>query len=315
LRVDFVIESGIMRILIIRPGALGDTLMLAPALAEMKGRADIDLVARRPGLDILRPLVRTGMDYEGGAWYRLFMDDPLLVSNGSVHEPVDLAVAFLSDQSEKARENLKLLVPGSSVQVFPPFPRKGENVHTALYVAKCLESSGCAVNPEKAIQEAVQRPMIREEAFLVPGSKRRIVFHPGSGGASKNHPCEFWAALLRGFRHIVSKKAPLAVLLGPAEESCLSFYREQISGDETEIIFSPETEPLLRLLKSAPLYLGHDSGITHLAAMLGTPTVALFRTSNLEQWRPLGPRVEVIEEESSPDLVEKVCEKAREMVL
>ena len=309
---NFVIQSGSMRILIIRPGALGDTLMLAPALAEMKGREDIDLVARRPGLDILRPFVREGMDYERGGWYRLFMDDPPLTP-GLQH--TDLTVAFLSDQSERVRENLKALVPGSSIQVFPPFPQKEESVHAAFYLAKSLAASGCPVSPARAIEEAVKRPLLWEEPFPCPDSNRRIVFHPGSGGASKNHPREFWAALLRDFRGIVSDKAPLAVLLGPAEEPCLSFYREQLSGDETEIILSPEIEPLLRLLKNATLYLGHDSGITHLAAMLGTPTIALFRTSNLDQWKPLGPRVEVIEEESSPDLIEEICEKAREMVL
>jgi heptosyltransferase-3 len=320
-----------MRILIIRPGALGDTLMLAPALAQMKGRGDIALVARRPGLDILRPFVREGMDYERGGWYRLFVDDPSLIRNGMFNNmtkpspstgegqgeggAADLAVAFLSAQSEKVRDNLKVLMPGSSIHLFPPFPQKEENVHAAFYLAKCMESAGCAVNPGKAIAEATHRPLVEGEPFLVPGPERRIVFHPGSGGTAKNHPREFWAALLRDFRGIESNKAPLAVLLGPAEESCLPFYREQLSGDETEIIFSPEMEPLLRLLKSAPLYLGHDSGITHLAAMLGTPTIALFRKNNLQQWKPLGPRVEVIEEESRPDLIRETFERARKIML
>jgi heptosyltransferase-3 len=216
-------------------------------------------------------------------------------------QKVDLVVAFLSDQSGKVKDNLGVLMPGSSIHVFPPFPRKGENVHTALYLAKCMESSGCAVNPAKAIEEAVQRPLVRGGRFPVPGAERKIVFHPGSGGAAKNHPHEFWAALLQGFRC--------------TEESCLSIYRELLRGHEAEIVFSPEREPLLRLLKSAPLYVGHDSGITHLAAMLGTPTLALFRNSSTEQWEPLGPRVKVIEGESRPDLIEEVYESARVMVL
>jgi len=320
-----------MRILIIRPGALGDTLMLAPALAEMKGRGDIALAARRPGLDILRPFVRAGMDYERGGWHRLFVDDPFLIRNEMFNNitkpspwtgegqgeggPIDLTVAFLSDQSEKVKANLKVLMLGSPIHLFPPFPQKEENVHAAFYLAKCMESAGCAVNPGKAIAEATRRPLVAGGPSLVPEPERRIVFHPGSGGTAKNHPREFWAALLRDFRGAVSNKAPLVVLLGPAEESCLPFYREQFSGDETEIIFSPEMEPLLRLLKSAPLYLGHDSGITHLAALLGTPTIALFRKSNLRQWKPLGPRVEVIEEESSLDLIRETHERARKIVL
>ena len=320
-----------MRILIIRPGALGDTLMLAPALAEMKGRGDITLIARTPGLDILRPFIREGMDYERGGWHRLFMDDPFLTRNGMFNRvtnpspstgedqggggTIDLTVAFLSDQSGIVRRNLKILVPGSSIHVFPPFPQKEENVHTAFYLAKCMEASGCAVNPAKAIEDAAQRPLMGGVPFLVSESKRRIVFHPGSGGAVKNHPRELWVALLRDFRSTVSGKAPLAVLLGPAEESCLSFYGEQLRDDDIEIVFSPEMESLYRLLQSALLYVGQDSGITHLAAMLGTPTIALFRKSSLAQWKPLGPRVQVIERESGPDLIQEIYERAREMVL
>jgi hypothetical protein len=317
-----------MRILIIRPGALGDTLMLAPALAEMKGRGDITLVARRPGLDILRPFVRDAMDYEREGWYRLFMDDPFPIRNGmfnNITKPspstgkgqaeagtIDLAVAFLSDQSEKVRDNLKVLMPGSSIHLF--LLSQKEETCAAFYLAKCMESAGCAVNPGKAIVErGDQRLLVEGEPFWFPDPGEDLPSR--FGGTAKNHPREFWAALLRDFRGTVSNTAPLAVLLGPAEESCLSFYREQFSGDETEIIFSPEMEPLLRFLKSAPLYLGHDSGITHLAAMLGTPTIALFRKSNLQQWKPLGPRVEVIEEESSSDLIRETCERARKIVL
>ena len=312
-----------MKILIIRPGALGDTLMLTPALAGMKGLEDIHLVARRPGLDVLRPFVKTGMDYERGGWHRLFMDDPLLIptkpplsTGGGVGEAerLDLAVAFLSDRSGAVREKLKVLVPAPSIHVFPPLPQKNESVHAALYLAESLAATGCPITPARVIEDAVKRPLLWGEAFPYPND-RRIVFHPGSGGASKNHPPEFWTALLRDFRDTVAGKASLAVLLGPAEEACLSFYREQLSGDETEILFSPEMGPLLRLLKSARLFLGQDSGITHLAAMLGTPTIALFRNSNLKQWKPLGPTVEVIEGENRPGLREEVCERAQEMVL
>jgi ADP-heptose:LPS heptosyltransferase len=305
--------------------------MLAPALAEMAGREEVVLVARRQGLDILRPFLRKGMDYETGGWHRLFMDDPLpiptRISDNSAKLSratakqrgeggvVDLAVAFLSDHSEKVTSNLEVLMPGSSVHLFPPFPQKEANVHVAFYLAKCIESSGCAINPAKAIANSLDRPLLGGELFPLSDRRRRIVFHPGSGGTAKNHPREFWAALLREIRGILSNNVPLAVLLGPAEEPGLSFYREQLAGDETEIIFSPETEPLLRLLKNAPLYLGQDSGITHLAAMLGTPTIALFIKSNREQWKPLGPRVEVIKEQSSPDLIREIREKARRMVL
>ena len=61
-----------------------------------------------------------------------------------------------------------------------------------------------------------------------------------------------------------------------------------------EILFCPEKEPLLRVLGSAALYLGHDSGITHLSGLMGTPTVALFKHTDPIQWGPVGTCVRII---------------------
>ena len=53
------------------------------------------------------------------------------------------------------------------------------------------------------------------------------------------------------------------------------------------------------LLSTACLYLGHDSGVTHLAAMMGLPTVAFFQSPNQTLWRPLGPCVTILSKEPS----------------
>jgi ADP-heptose:LPS heptosyltransferase len=63
------------------------------------------------------------------------------------------------------------------------------------------------------------------------------------------------------------------------------------------IFFSPDPEDLMSLLKEGALYIGQDSGVTHLAAMTGLPTIALFRSSSIKTWRPLGPRVRVLRDE------------------
>ena len=60
-----------------------------------------------------------------------------------------------------------------------------------------------------------------------------------------------------------------------------------------------ENVPLLEVaehLQQCEGYLGNDSGITHLAAMLGVPTLALFGPTDPLIWRPLGPSVRVIRE-------------------
>ena len=84
------------------------------------------------------------------------------------------------------------------------------------------------------------------------------------------------------------------MLLGPAEEELYERFEKERWDINTEIIFCPQKEKLLSLLNEAALYIGHDSGITHLSALLGTPTIALFRNSHCGQWAPLGPYVTVI---------------------
>jgi ADP-heptose:LPS heptosyltransferase len=117
--------------------------------------------------------------------------------------------------------------------------------------------------------------------------------------------------LARAFRekiHVV-KELPV-VLLGPAEEKLLPLFSEEKGVD---VLFCPDSERLSLLLQESLLYIGQDSGVTHLAAMIGAPTIALFRHSSVSQWRPLGPRVKVIEaRESSPELTDEVIRAARE---
>jgi len=294
-----------MRILIIRPAALGDTLMLAPALSNSREWGEVIVAGRRPGIDFLRPLVSRCLDFEGPGWHALFMDapEPGVTLPATV---VDRVIAFLNDPQGVVRRNLERFFPGASIAVLPGYPDKKDTLHVALYLARAMEKSGLPVHAEKAMEDAMKRP-------LLPGnlSRVRTVFHPGSGGAQKNFPPEFWLNLVRAFREKIPvvKELPV-ILLGPAEEKLLPLF----SGEkEVKIFLYPDMGRLSLLLQEALLFVGHDSGITHLAAMLGAPTIALFRHSSVAQWRPLGPRVKVIEASASgPDLVEQVIKVARE---
>ena len=51
---------------------------------------------------------------------------------------------------------------------------------------------------------------------------------------------------------------------------------------------------LAGVLSQVALFLGHDSGVTHLAAATGAPTIALFGATDPRLWAPVGPRVEVV---------------------
>lgn len=299
--------------MIIRPAALGDTLMLVPPLAQMRGSAEVVLVGRSPALEFLRPYVEQCVDYEGPVWHQLFQD----TCDGRLSSTIpraDGVVAFLSDPDGVVEKNLRACQPGPSVFLFPPFPPKGAEIHVAVYLAECLEQAGLPVNPEEAFEAACYRALLEGRSPTI--RQKGIVFHPGSGGKGKNHSPDFWLELIHA-----SGEDPLlsghhvVVLLGPAEERIHPFFTENLIRENAQILFSPEQEDLVSLLTKASLYIGHDSGITHLAAMLGTPTIALFKKSSVSRWAPLGPVVRVIRsDESSSGLAGKVLKTARQMI-
>jgi heptosyltransferase-3 len=304
----------IMKLLIIRPSALGDTLMLMPAIAQLRRSSEILLVGRSPGIDIISPYVTHSIDYERSGWHRLFLED-LDVDQALSLPNADCAVAFLSDPSGHVKRNLTSHLPETSLHFFPAFPPREAELHVALYLAQCLKRAGLPIDPEKSLEEATRRPLLKGEHEAI--QKNKIVFHPGSGGKGKNHSPDFWLELIgklaKHFPSIPFSRA--IVLLGPAEEELRPFFTRNLRAEDVEILFAPELGQLQSILSQAALYVGHDSGITHLTAMLGTPTIALFKNSPVHQWRPLGLAVRVIENEENPKaLLARTLEQVSELI-
>ena len=65
----------------------------------------------------------------------------------------------------------------------------------------------------------------------------------------------------------------------------------------SEII--PDLFELGKLLSQARIYVGNDSGVTHLAAAVGTPVMAFFRTTDPRVWAPRGVSVHVVKSGSA----------------
>jgi len=292
-----------LRALIIRPSALGDTLLLAPALYQIADKVTVSLLGRKPGIDFLKPFLLNCLDYEKGGWHTLFIEQPHC-KDLSLPD-VDRVICFLSDLSGRLNQGLRKCLKHTPIFSFPPFPQREEKIHVAAYLASCLNKSGLPLNPESSIEQAKIRPLLKQNGSS--RSEGTVVFHPGSGSNSKNYPAEFWIDLIRDTAFNMFCKRIL--LLGPAEEEWHQISTRELSGSNVEIILSPSKDRLVSLLKKASLYIGHDSGITHLAAMLGTHTIALFKASDPLQWAPLGPDVTVITDCCDPQVIyEKIKE-------
>jgi hypothetical protein len=124
-----------------------------------------------------------------------------------------------------------------------------------------------------------------------PGETPVVVVHPGSGAREKCWP-------LTGFvelgRHCLKAGFHVVFVLGEAEHDRWSRKQiEQIAGNFATRDM-PRPKEFVELLASAHAFVGNDSGPTHLAALVGTPVVALFGPTEPHVWRPLGRSVRVV---------------------
>ncbi|MFW6114863.1 MAG: glycosyltransferase family 9 protein [Thermodesulfobacteriota bacterium] len=294
-------------ILIIRPSALGDTLLLAPALYQVAHTAEPTVVGRKPGIDFLESCIREGLDYEQGGWHTIFSQKPICGDLPAIG--FEKVVCFLTDPDGDALKGLGACFRDADVQCFKPFPSKEEKVHVACYLARCFSEAGLALNPEQAVEEAKRKPLL-STGRQQENSAYHIVLHPGSGSETKNYPLEFWLNLVHDIQITMPYKKIL--LLGPAERHYYERIKDVCRDSNTKISLCPQRNDLYSLLEAAALYVGHDSGITHLSALLGTPTIALFRNNRCDQWAPLGPDVTVLDHTRSyAAILDRITEKLR----
>ena len=168
--------------------------------------------------------------------------------------------------------NLRRL--GADVHPYRSLPDPGEEVHFS----------------DHFWSELTGRPGPAPPPSLPGRSGRREgwILHPGSGSASKNRDPEELATLL----HALS--GPVTILEGPADRAAVASLLERSGGAvRSSVARDLDLAGLLDLLGSSVGFIGHDTGPAHVAAALGIPTLALFRSTDPRRWAPRGPCVVV----------------------
>ncbi len=124
-----------------------------------------------------------------------------------------------------------------------------------------------------------------------PPKNGPIILHPGSGSARKNWPADCWLELLR---HLPGR---VTLVLGEAELERWAL--PLAAGVQTDALINQPLPELVAHLSTCRLFLGHDSGISHLAAAAGARCVLLFGPTDPSIWAPPTPDVRVLREGDS----------------
>lgn len=268
--------------LVIHPGALGDLLLAIPALRALKRRAPDPLVlAAQPRIGAL--LAALGaidghVGFDGLGLEALFVDEgtppdlPALARAARV-------VCWFGARDPIFVQRLAEAAPGAVVA--PPSGGPGVAVweHLLATVSAGGEDLCEPVTPSPDLLAAGRRAL---DAVGWDGRAQVLIVHPGAGGMAKRWPAEGFARAIDELR----ATPPLCVIVnvGPADRAAVDAFLSHAAGP---IGILPE-QPLPHLagaLHLASAYVGNDSGVSHLAAAVGAPSLILFTREGLP-WRP-----------------------------
>jgi ADP-heptose:LPS heptosyltransferase len=291
------------KILVIRGGAIGDFILTLPAIAalrqqfpqahlEVLGYPHIAQLALAGGLvDRVQPI-------EARALAVFFARDGALAEHWRDYfSEFDIVLSYLYDPDEIFQSNVRRCLHGQFIQG-PHRPDETNRTHATHVFLKPLERLAIfdadpvprlAINPLLNVGRA-DLPVGLDAQQRVP----TIALHPGSGSERKNWPEAKWVELIA--RLVAETKLELLLVGGEAEGERLQRLAATLPQERCELARSLPLAELAVRLRSCAGFVGHDSGITHLAAAVGVPTLVLWADTVEEVWRPQGERLTLVRE-------------------
>ncbi|MFZ5450028.1 MAG: glycosyltransferase family 9 protein [Thermodesulfobacteriota bacterium] len=283
----------ITKILVWHQGALGDLLLAGPALAAVSRHysgARITALGHPERWGLLAgslPLDEV-WDSSKAIWAPLFGSRALPAVIRERLSRFQLALVFsprpqtiLLDQLHQAGIPL--------VHWLPSFPESGTE---AVAVIQARHLAALEVHytpgPFKLILEDD-----KEEPVELPGPGPWLAVAPGSGQSRKNWPLSHYYEVSRALAWEFGLK--VVWLAGPAEEAALPYLEALAKAQDHLLLANRPLAWIAMVLSHCRLYLGNDSGLTHLAAAVSGPDVlALFGPTDPRVWAPLGPHVHAL---------------------
>jgi ADP-heptose:LPS heptosyltransferase len=280
------------RILVIRGGAIGDFVLTLPAIKllrdrfpgahlEILGYPHIAAVAeKRFYADAVRSI-------ESAALASFFAEGSQLP-----HElcryfaGFDLILSYLFDPDAIFETSVKKCGGGR----FIAGPSKlNASEHAALQLARPLGALGLSL-PRPGAQLFPTDRDRKVVKGLLDQTGKTIAFHPGSGSESKNWPIENWIQLGEA---VLTKGLHLLIVAGEADR--MRTQQLKTAWKEKPVRFAENLPlPHLAALLESSLFVGHDSGISHIAGAVRARCILLFGPTDPAVWAPANEGVSVL---------------------
>lgn len=289
------------KILIIHQGALGDMILSLPCLHALRTSlpdCSFDVAGYPRILSLLhnRFYADSIISVDSSAFASLYSED-----GNAPHDMQDYLreceeiFVFGGASQEILLSNIKKISEKKPYRIstFPQISRS----HVVDFQLEQIGAYGFSVSMLKPRLFVHENDITDSEEFLrrkgiSPYDQPVIAVHPGSGGKRKNWPVENFLLCIDIL--YLKARACFLIIEGPADEALRQPFRTELTHIPKLFLSNLDLPLLAAIIKQCALYMGNDSGITHSAAALGTPTVALFGPTDPDVWGPRGNRVSIL---------------------
>lgn len=302
-------------LLIIHPGALGDVLLAVPAIRRLSlkfPQHEIVLIAAAAVSRLLLEcgVISNGLPLEGHVCLRLFSRTVLISRElSSCVNRCDLAVAWMEDKEGMLGAFFQEFGV-ARVQIQSPFSTGLRATHQSDRFLETLGERTRDSVSESTLQvhpHLLERGKDSLDALRISQEQSLVLVHPGSGSVHKCLEPRRMASLIEG---LWEKGMYPLIVEGPADQDAVAQTLHFVSRPPL-VLRDLDLSQLAGVFAQVALYIGHDSGVTHLSALLGVPTIALFGPTDHNRWAPQGHHVTILR--GSPCICEswatvKMCE-------
>ena len=289
-------------LLIIHQGALGDFVLTFPAILKLKkkfSRIDALCQGKLGNMAVSLNIIDKFFPLEAARFASLYSDsvDPRVKSILNLYHKI-----IVFSNSEKLEHTINEITGNKAVRIVPR-PDINQKIHVTEYTASSLVKFNLL---EKTDYDSILLPSLNTDRRDSLFDSKKIILHPGSGSIKKNWHVSNFVKICDRLKLCCMKPE---FVTGTAEH----FLLKDISKHGNQIHMISDLTELAFMLKKAGGFIGNDSGVTHLAAFLGLPTIAVFGPSDPDRWKPSGRAVKVVR----PDLDccpcfetgKKICDK------
>ena len=162
-----------------------------------------------------------------------------------------------------------------------PYTRDQHEIHRFLEVVALVGAAPVTLEPRLQVTAADRA---EATAALAGDDRPLVVLHPGANDSRRRWPVERLAVV---GSELARKGARLAVVGTAADRLLADRLLATLEGDAADLTGRLGLGGLAGLLERATLLVGNDSGPRHLAAAVGTATVAVYWCASLGSYGPL----------------------------